>query len=194
MILACKPSLGRLSVAIDFSMSAMTTMNTGNQRSGATPFAAQTTTAPPGKKSFGKPQRRKDLTEIVAAHHIPYVAQASISDWYDLAVKARQAVSVDGPSFLNVLSTCPRGWGHPSDQSVKIAHLAVETCYWPLYEITDGRWHVNYIPEEKRPITEWLRLQRRFSHLFERGNEELLVQIQRQVDEDWEKLLRRCEG
>jgi pyruvate ferredoxin oxidoreductase beta subunit len=129
----------------------------------------------------------------VAAHHIPYVAQASISDWYDLARKARQAASVDGPAFLNVLSTCPRGWGHPTDQSVKIARLAVETCYWPLYEIIEGRWVLNYIPEEKLPITEWLRPQKRFAHLFEPQNRELLRQIQQQVDEEWEKLLRKCE-
>jgi pyruvate ferredoxin oxidoreductase beta subunit len=168
-------------------------MNTGNQRSGATPLAAQTSTTPLGERSFGKPQRRKDLTEIVAAHHIPYVAQASISDWYDLARKARQAASVDGPAFLNVLSTCPRGWGHPTDQSVKIARLAVETCYWPLYEIIEERWVLNYIPEEKLPITEWLRPQKRFAHLFEPQNRELLRQIQQQVDEEWEKLLRKCE-
>ncbi len=169
-------------------------MNTGNQRSGATPFAAQTTTAPTGEKSFGKPQRRKDLTEIVAAHHVLYVAQASISDWYDLAVKARKAVSVEGASFLNVLASCPRGWGHPADQSIKIAHLGVETCYWPLYEIEDGQWRLNYIPAEKRPMTEWLRPQRRFAHLFEPGNEGLLLHIQRQVDEDWDRLVRRCQG
>lgn len=168
-------------------------MNTGNQRSGATPFAAQTTTAPTGEKSFGKPQRRKDLTEIIAAHRVPYVAQASISDWYDLAVKARKAVSVEGSSFLNVLSTCPRGWGHPSDQSIKIARLGVETCYWPLYEIQDEQWSLNYAPQEKRPITEWLRPQRRFAHLFEPGNEGLLLQIQQQVDEDWDRLVRKCQ-
>ncbi len=168
-------------------------MNTGNQRSGATPLGAQTSTAPVGAKSFGKLQRRKDLTEIVAAHRIPYVAQASISNWYDLAVKARKAASADGPAFLNVLSSCPRGWGHSSDQSVHIARLAVETCYWPLYEIIDGRWQLNYIPEEKLPITEWLCLQKRFAHLFEPANKELLIEIQQQVDEDWEKLLRRCE-
>lgn len=166
-------------------------MNTGNQRSGATPFAAHTSTVPVGEKSFGKPQRRKDLTEIVAAHHIPYVAQASISDWYDLALKARKAASVDGPAFLNVLSTCPRGWGHPPEASVKIARLAVETCYWPLYEIMDGRWHINSIPEEKLPITEWLRPQKRFAHLLAPGNEALVMQIQQQVDEDWERLLQR---
>jgi len=168
-------------------------MNTGNQRSGATPFGAQTTTAPTGEKSFGKPQRRKDLTEIVAAHHVPYVAQASISDWYDLAVKVRKAVSVDGPAFLNVLSTCPRGWGHPSDQGIKIAHLGVETCYWPLFEIANREWRLNYIPEEKLSITEWLRPQRRFAHLFEPGNEGLLLQIQQQVDEDWDRLVRKCQ-
>lgn len=169
-------------------------MNTGNQRSGATPFAAQTSTAPVGQESFGKIQRRKDLTEIVVAHRIPFVAQASIGDWYDLANKVRKAISTDGPSFINVMSSCPRGWGHDANQTVKITRLALETCFWPLFEVEDGRWNLNYVPEERLPIEIWLRPQKRFAHLFEpQEKTELLREIQKQVDRDWERLLQWCE-
>lgn len=167
-------------------------MNTGNQRSGATPFAAQTSTAPVGAASFGKTQKRKDLTEIVVAHRIPYVAQASIGDWYDLANKVRKAISADGPSFLNVMSSCPRGWGYETHQTVKIVRLATETCSWPLYEVENGVWKLSYLPAEKLPIEEWLRPQKRFAHLFHSENNKLLAEIQKQVDRDWERLLEKC--
>src|SRR3954467_11958669 len=87
-------------------------MNTGVQRSGATPFGASTTTSPAGLESFGKAQKRKDMTAIVVGHHIPYVAQAVASHWHDLSVKVERAVAADGPAFLNVLTDCPVGWGH----------------------------------------------------------------------------------
>ncbi len=188
-------------------------MNTGNQRSGATPRGAYTATTPIGSRGSGKPQRRKDLTEIVVAHHIPYAAQASISDWQDMVMKIERAVAADGPSFLNVLSTCTRGWGFPAEKAVKMAHLAVQSCYWPLYEVIDGAWHLSYEPEprtaEERAkwgrygldITEWLKLQGRFAHLFQKKQEEIFVrpehreliaEIQREVERDWEKLLAKC--
>ncbi|MFQ5793631.1 MAG: thiamine pyrophosphate-dependent enzyme [Candidatus Bipolaricaulia bacterium] len=167
-------------------------MNTGNQRSGATPFAAHTTTAPRGAESFGKIQRRKDLTEIAVAHHIPYVAQASISHWQDLADKVVKGVAAEGPAFINVLSTCQRGWGFEPSQSVKMARLAVETCYWPLYEIEDGRWRLTHWPIEKLDVVAWLKPQKRFAHLFKPGNEHLVDEIQAQVDRDWERILNRC--
>ena len=87
-------------------------MNTGVQRSGATPFGASTTTSPAGLESFGKAQRRKDMTAIAIAHHVPYVAQAASTHWHDLSVKVERAVAADGPAFLNVLTDCPVGWGH----------------------------------------------------------------------------------
>lgn len=96
-------------------------MNTGIQRSGATPAGASTTTAPAGEKSFGKPQFRKDLTQIIAAHNIPYAAQATISNWKDLIQKSEKAFETKGPAFLNVLSMCHRGWRFKQQDTVKIA-------------------------------------------------------------------------
>jgi pyruvate ferredoxin oxidoreductase beta subunit len=171
-------------------------MNTGIQRSSATPEGAWTTTEPWGEESFGKRRRRKDLTEIVAGHHIPYVAQASISHWFDLSKKVEKAVSVEGPAFINVLSTCHRGWRFEPEKAVEIARLAVETCYWPLYEIENGEYKLNYRPkkEKKKDIRKWLEAQGRFSHLFRPGGEKVIKAIQEEVDRDWERLLKRCEG
>ncbi len=87
-------------------------MNTGVQRSGATPFGAATTTSPSGEASFGKAQQRKDMTAIAVAHHVPYAAQAAASHWQDLSEKVERAAAADGPAFLNVLTDCPVGWGH----------------------------------------------------------------------------------
>ncbi|HUZ17513.1 MAG TPA: thiamine pyrophosphate-dependent enzyme [Spirochaetia bacterium] len=166
-------------------------MNTGIQRSGATPFGANTTTSPAGTESFGKAQKRKDLTAIVAAHHIRYVAQASISHWHDLSEKVSHAVSCEGPSFLNVLSTCQLGWRHATKDTVRIARMAVDTRYWPLYEIVDGYYRLTHEPPHPLPVKEWLAAQGRFAHLFSEGNSEHLAEIQRQVDEDWMHISRR---
>jgi len=169
-------------------------MNTGIQRSGATPTGASTTTAPAGKASSGKPQLRKDLTAIVAAHRIPYVAQCSISNWNDLVTKSQKAFAAEGPAFLNVLALCHRGWRYPQENGVAIAKLAVETCFWPLYEIENGKkYKINYKPKEKKPITEWLKSQGRFKHLFKPGNENIIKSIQEDVDAEWEYLIKRSE-
>jgi pyruvate ferredoxin oxidoreductase beta subunit len=167
-------------------------MNTGIQRSSATPYGANTTTSPAGEVSFGKAQRRKDLTAIIAAHHIHYVGQSSISHWHDLSEKVRRAVAVDGPSFLNVLSTCQLGWRHAPKDAVNIARMAVESRFWPLYEIVDGYYRLTHEPTGSARVEEWLRTQGRFSHLFEEGNDHLLEEIRRQVDDEWVRLLRRC--
>ena len=168
-------------------------MNTGIQRSSATPFGASTTTAPEGKKSIGKTQFRKDLTAIVAAHNIPYAAQASVSNWNDLVTKAQKAFQAQGPAFLNVLALCHRGWRYPDENAVSIAKLAVETCYWPLYEVIDGKgWKINYKPKEKRPIIEWIKSQGRFKHLFKPENESILKNIQEHIDLEWNYLLKRA--
>ncbi len=166
-------------------------MNTGIQRSGATPKGASTTTAPSGKASFGKHQKRKDLTAIVAAHKIPYVAQGSVSHWNDLITKAEKAFAADGPAFLNVISICHRGWRFPQENTVNVSKLAVETCYWPLYEIVDGKLKITYKPKEKLPIEKWLDLQGRFKHLKQETHAEVMSDIQKEVDEDWESLLAR---
>jgi pyruvate ferredoxin oxidoreductase beta subunit len=164
-------------------------MNTGIQRSGATPRGAFTTTAPAGKVSPGKTQVKKDLTAIVAAHGIPYVAQASPHRPRDLMRKVQRAVAIEGPCFLNTISPCPRGWRYPPEQSMAMAELAADTCVWPLYEIENGKVAVTYKPKEKKPVREWLKSQGRFRHLFAPQNEHLIEQIQQEVDRKWEKLL-----
>jgi pyruvate ferredoxin oxidoreductase beta subunit len=170
-------------------------MNTGIQRSSATPFGAWATTTEVGKVGQGKPQRRKDLTSIMAAHNIPYVAQASISDWKDLAAKSEKAFAVEGPAFLNVFSPCPRGWRIPYDATVEIARSAISSAFWPLFEIEEGTWRYtkrSVTRENRKPIEEFLKPQGRFKHLFKEGNEELLAQVQSEVDWNFEYVLKRC--
>jgi pyruvate ferredoxin oxidoreductase beta subunit len=169
-------------------------MNTGIQRSSSTPHGAHTTTSPAGVVIPGKVQYRKPLTDIIAAHRIPYVAQAAPSRWRDLMQKARKASAVDGPSFLNVLASCNRGWRHATDTAIEITKLAVETCYWPLFEVEYGVWKLNYKPREKKPVEEWLKTQGRFRHLFQPKFRHVIGELQARVDEEWELLLKRCEG
>ncbi len=170
-------------------------MNTGIQRSSATPRGASTMTSPVGKAAVGKKQSRKNMTEVVAAHRVPYVAQASPSHWRDLMVKAQKAFAVEGPAFLNVISPCVPGWRYESEETIKLARLAVETCYWPLYEVEDGRrYRVTFKPREKKPLAEWLGKQGRFQHLLRPENAAQLAAMQAEVDEEWEALLRRSEG
>ncbi|GAV32162.1 MAG: thiamine pyrophosphate-dependent enzyme [Anaerosomatales bacterium] len=166
-------------------------MNTGIQRSSATPKGAWATTAQVGPAQAGKQQRRKDLTQIMAAHGIPYVAQASISHWKDLTEKAAKAFAVEGPAFINVFAPCPRGWRIPFDKTVEIAKLAVQTGFWPLYEVEDGVWRQTVKVVNRKPVEEFLRPQGRFKHLFAPGNEALLAEIQADVDRAWEQLQRR---
>jgi pyruvate ferredoxin oxidoreductase beta subunit len=168
-------------------------MNTGVQRSGATPFGAGTTTSPVGDESFGKAQKRKDMTAIAIAHHVPYVAQAAASHWQDLSDKVRRATSTDGPSFLNVLTDCPLGWGHEPRAGTHILDTAVETSFWPLYEVVDGRYRLTYRPDRELPIEKWLEGQNRFKHLLRPENRAFVERIQAQVRADWEELLTRCD-
>lgn len=167
-------------------------MNTGIQRSSATPLGAHTTTSPAGEVIPGKVQWAKPLTEIMAAHHIPYAAQANPWRWQDLMEKARQAVAADGPAFLNVISPCPRGWRHEPSDSIEIARLASDTCVWPLFEVEDGVWKLNYKPREKKPLVEWFKAQGRFRHLFTPAFEHLIAEAQEHVDREWERLLKLC--
>ena len=166
--------------------------NTGIQRSGATPFGASTTTSPAGLESFGKAQKRKDLTAIAVGHHVPYVAQAAATHWDDLSRKVERATAVDGPAFLNVLTDCPLGWGHEPRLSLEVVDAAVDTLFWPLYEVVDGRYRLTYRPDRVRPIEDWLGCQERFAHLQRPEARPLVEQIQRQVDDDWRALLERC--
>ncbi len=164
-------------------------MNTGIQRSSATPRGAWTTTTPVGEVIPGKTQYRKDLTGIIAAHNIPYAAQASIWRWNDLIDKAHKAFYTKGPAFLNVLSPCHRGWRFPLEDTIKISKLAVQTNFWPLYEVENGKYKLNYKPKERLPITEWMKPQGRYKHLLTPENESIVEEIQQEVDDNWEKLL-----
>ncbi len=170
-------------------------MNTGIQRSSATPMGAWATTAEVGKIGQGKVERRKDLTSIIAAHHIPYVAQACISEWKDLTAKAEKAFAVEGPAFINVFSPCPRGWRTPSNKTIEIAKMAVKTAFWPLFEVVDGEWRMTtgrVTRDNRLPIEEFLKPQGRFKHLFKPENVELLAAIQAEVDRNFDYVLKRC--
>ena len=168
-------------------------MNTGIQRSSATPMYADTTTTPVGSQSNGKMQNRKDLAAIIAEHDVPYVAQTTLTtDFKDIHRKAEKAIYTEGASFLNMMTPCPRGWRYETSEIMKICKLAVETCYWPLFEVDHGKWILNYEPKKKLPIEDFLKEQGRFMHLFKKGNEDLLVQFQQEVDRRWENLLYRC--
>lgn len=168
-------------------------MNTGIQRSSATPMFADTTTTPVGSKSNGKMQNRKDLASIIADHDVPYVAQTTLlSNFKDIHTKAEKAIYTPGAAFLNVMAPCPRGWRYPTEDIMEICRLGVETCYWPLFEVDHGKWILNYEPKKKLPIEEFLRVQGRFKHLFKKGNEDLIEQFQAEVDRRWEDLLYKC--
>ena len=154
-------------------------MNTGIQRSSSTPRFADATTSPVGSVSPGKIQNKKNLTEIIAAHNIPYAAQTTfIGNFKDLHEKAHKAIYTKGASFLNVLSPCPRGWRYEAEDLAEICQLAVDTCVWPLYEIEDGKWRLTYEPKRKKPVEEFLAKQGRFKHMFEPGNEWMIENTQ----------------
>lgn len=171
-------------------------MNTGIQRSSATPQNAWATTSEIGSVKQGKVQLRKDLTSIMADHHIPYVAQASVGYWQDLVRKAEKAFNADGPAFLNVMAPCPRGWRTKSEDTVNLAALAVDTGFWPSFEVDNGEWKLTMPAKTKanglRPVVEFLKPQGRFKHLFKPGNEHLLEQAQANVDAYYAYVLDRC--
>jgi pyruvate/2-oxoacid:ferredoxin oxidoreductase beta subunit len=160
-------------------------MNTGVQRSSATPYLAWTTTTP-GQQP--KEESKKNMMEIMAAHRIPYAATASIAYPEDFYGKMKKARAMKGFRFIHLLSTCPTGWRIPSQHSIKAARLAVLTRTFPLYEIENGeRTTINFQPEP-RPVREYLRSQGRFHHL----TDEQIEVIQKRVDRDWERLLKRA--
>ncbi|MBP5750677.1 MAG: pyruvate ferredoxin oxidoreductase, partial [Firmicutes bacterium] len=170
-------------------------MNTGIQRSSATPMFADTTTTPAGKISDGKPQNRKDITEVIAAHHVPYVAQTTfMGNFSDLHKKAQKAIYTKGACFLTILAPCPRGWRYEAENVMDICKAAADTCFWPMYEVEyDEKWTLNYKPKNKLPIEDFLKLQGRFKHLLKPGKEEQVAMLQAEVDRRWEALLKKCE-
>ncbi len=168
-------------------------MNTGIQRSSSTPSFSDTTTSPAGTVIPGKPQNKKDLTKVIAAHNVPYVAQTTfIGNFKDLAEKSRKAVYTEGAAFMNIMAPCPRGWRYDPADLMDICKLAVETCVWPLFEYENGVWTLNYKPKNKLPVEDYLRRQGRFAHMFKAGNEWMIEAYQAEVDRKWEELLFLC--
>ncbi|NHJ83962.1 MAG: pyruvate ferredoxin oxidoreductase [Asgard group archaeon] len=177
-------------------------MNTGIQRSGGTPMYAATTTSPAGSVIPGKVEWRKDLVAIAAAHKIPYVATASPADHRDLMTKVRRALDVDGPAFLLVDMPCPRGWRFPEGKSIQVARQGIDSCYFPLYEIYDGREYelsrlskiIANKPEKKIPVEDYLKDQGRFRHLFRpTKRDDLIALFQEAVDKEWDYLQKLTE-
>lgn len=169
-------------------------MNTGGQRSGATPRGAATETTPVGKKDIGNELYRKDIMKIVAAHGIKYLAQGNVAYLEDLAKKAKKALAVEGPSFLLVLQPCTNLWKYPTSMYVHYGRLAAETNLWPLYEIEKGNYVINYLPKKRKPIAEFLEGQGRFKHLFSPENSGIIQEMQKTVDEKWKELLKRSKN
>jgi pyruvate ferredoxin oxidoreductase beta subunit len=166
-------------------------MNTGIQRSSATPKGADTSTDPAGKVRPGKSQNKKDLTQIMVAHNIPYVAQSYIGNWNDFITKVQKALATDGPSFINILTPCRLGWAYSPEITMDLGRLAMETCLWPSYEVVNGVYKITAMPKEKKPITDFIKPQGRFKHLFKPENAHIIEEIQKDIDEKWETIQRR---
>lgn len=166
-------------------------MNTGGQRSGATPRGAETETTPYGKEAWGKNKGRKDLAAIVAAHHLEYLATANIGFLQDLKQKVQKAIKVEGPSFLLVLSPCTALWKFPSSQTIEVAKKASDSLFWPLYEVEKGRHRITYEPKKKVSLKEFYALQGRFKGLLskkEKEREAFFAKEQQAVNEYWGRL------
>ncbi len=153
-------------------------MNTGIQRSGATPYGASTTTSPHGKESFGEDRPKKNMPMIMAAHGVPYVATASIAYPEDFMKKVKKAAEVDGPAYIHLQQPCTTGWGYDPSKTINLGRLAVETGSWILYEIEEGEFKVTYRPIQRKAVIEYLNAQKRFKHLTDLEKE----RIQSHVD------------
>jgi pyruvate ferredoxin oxidoreductase beta subunit len=167
-------------------------MNTGIQRSGATPLGAATTTSPPGKVIPGKKEWKKDLIGIAVAHGIPYAATACISYWSDYINKVKKALSFNGPTVIHVLSPCQLGWRFNSNETIKIGRLAVQTRIFPIYEVEYGKYRLNINVTKPLPVIEYIKTQGRFRHLLEPQNSYIIENIQKNVDLQWNRLLKLC--
>jgi len=153
-------------------------MNTGVQRSSATPYCAATTTCPPGKMSSGKRTEKKDLVAIAVAHNIPYAATATPSYPFDLMNKVKRALDVEGPALVHVLTPCPTGWRFDTDSGIDIGKLAVLTGLWPLYEVVDGVTKLTVQVPKREPVKKYLEIQGRFKHLKEAD----VAEVQKRAD------------
>ena len=159
-------------------------MNTGIQRSGATPYGASTTTSPNGSGSFGEDKPKKDMPMIMAAHGNPYVATASIAYPEDFVNKVKKAAEIKGPAYIHLHQPCTTGWGFASEKTIEMGRLAVETGSWILYEVENGEFNITYRPDERKPVKEYLAPQKRFKHL----DDEHIEKIQKYVDKSCEEL------
>jgi len=169
-------------------------MNTGYQRSGSTPMGFSTQTSPNGEVVHGKIQHRKNITRILAAHDIPYAAQASPSHFLDLQSKAKKAFDTKGPAFINAFSPCPTNWKHDPADGMEIAKLAVESGFWPLYEVENGKWKLNFRPtaiDEK--FEQFCAAQKRTKHLLKPENADIYNELKRKIRADLE-FLEKMEG
>ena len=163
-------------------------MNTGVQRSSQTPGAARTATTMPVGKEPGQPfGQGKSVPAIAMAQGIPYVATASIHDLHDLEYKVEKAMKFRGARYIEVFVTCPLGWGSKSADTIKIARLAVETGLFPLFEAEYGEITGVTKLRRRQPVEDYLKLQRRFAHVFRPGNEWQLEQIQASADKNIRK-------
>lgn len=163
-------------------------MNTGIQRSSSTPYGATTTTSPAGKKSIGQFSWKKNMPAIAEAHNIPYVATACHSYPFDLIAKVKKAVETPGPAYVHILSVCPTGWRCPTDLTISLGRLAVQTGIFPLYSIENGEYKLSVKVAKLKPIREYTKLQGRFRHL----SEEMLDHIQERITKDYASLQERC--
>ncbi|MCE8423134.1 MAG: pyruvate synthase subunit beta [Candidatus Methanoperedens sp.] len=141
-------------------------MNTGVQRSGATPLYASTTTSPAGKVSFGNPLHKKNMPAIIAAHGSPYVATASVSYAPDMMKKVKKAAEIKGPTYVHVHAPCCTGWKFDGSKTIEVGKLAVETALWPMYEMENGVVTNVRKLKNRKPVEEYLKIQGRFKHLF----------------------------
>ena len=165
-------------------------MNTGIQRSSETPFGASTTTAPSGKNSLGQHTQKKNMAAIAAAHNIQYVATSCSSYPFDIMAKVEKAMKVKGPTYIHILSVCPTGWRCPSNSTIKMGRLAVETGIFPMYEIENGEYTLNIDLPKLRPVEDYLKLQGRFRHL----DKDNTAEIQEKVLEEYNKVKRLAAG
>lgn len=165
-------------------------MNTGIQRSSATPFGASTTTSPAGKLSIGQTTWKKNMPAIAAAHNIPYVATASPAFHLDLMTKIRRAAAIPGPAYIHVYAPCPTGWRMKPELSVESSRLAVNSRVFPLYEIIDGQYIINKKVDKPVPVADYLKAQGRFRHLTETE----ITQITERVNRDYEHLVKLAES
>ena len=163
-------------------------MNTGIQRSSSTPYGAWTTTAPVGKKSIGQATWKKNMPEIAVAHEIPYVATACPSYPFDLLDKVKKGVEMEGPAYIHIFSPCPTGWRYPTNLTIEMGRLAVETGVFPLYEVVNGEYRLSVDFPELKPVREYMKEQRRFGHL----TEDIIERIQARVEKEYLRLREKA--